>query len=84
MSINHIINIEDKSRIWIIQQYFYKQVQRLWRNIVSVDRVFSANVLAKRLDPASSNSNGTEEALIAQIKRNLVKLEELIKPILFK
>ena len=70
-----------------IRRYFLVLYQRIWRVLISVDRVLSANVLATRLDP---NPETNTEASVSPtidfeaLKFQLTAIEVSLEPFIFE
>ena len=52
-----------------VQRYFLILCQRIWRVLITVDRVLNANILAARLDP------NTDPSLEVSVKFEMLKTE---------
>ena len=63
-----------------MQYYFRLTMQKLWRVLVTLDRVFCANVLSYKLDPAPADFSIS----FSDIREHLIEIEKILKPFILQ
>ena len=65
------------------QRYFLVFCQRIWRVLISIDRVLNANILAVRLDP-NSDPSIEEFSSFEMLKTEIKIIEDSLVPLIMK
>lgn len=81
MRINTEVGIDQRSLY--VKRYFLILCQRIWRVLITIDRVLNANILAARLDP-NLDSSVAESVNFEMLKTEIKMIEDSMIPLIMK